>query len=364
MSDRICPGCGRPLERGQSVGGLCAECYLREYGVSSIPSRSSVTVCRDCGSYLLQGSWIQGGSLWETVREFAYYYYLSRLKPSRSIEEAWIEDVEVVEGPWGPGVFKVLLRINGKSSGLVLREDRIVEVRVGLGLCPKCFKRRAKTGHEAIIQFRSASARLSEDLLGALEAFLERLDKGLRSSILSIDRKREGLDLHVADQASARAIASKARAAFLARVAEAYKVTGRRSDGKAKTRLTISVRIPDLRMGDIVSIGGREYVFKFIAGGRAYMVDASSGQEVSMTPEDLWRNNYSVVSGDYRVLMVSGFDRGMVLLVDPSNPLEGVYEYPRESIVSLGPSLREGGQYKCLLRGNRLYVIEEVGGNG
>ncbi|MEB3859875.1 MAG: hypothetical protein LRS43_01545 [Desulfurococcales archaeon] len=365
MEKRICPSCGSYLEEGRSIGGLCVDCFLRERGLSSIPSISPVvTVCKDCGYYLLQGGWVQGGPFRETVREYAYYYYLARLKPQRPVEEAWIEDVEVLEGPEGPGFYRLLLKVAGRYSGLVIREDKVVEVRVKLGLCPRCFKRRSKTGHEAVVQFRSTSPRLSRGLLRALERFLEGLDRGLRESIISVNERREGLDLHVADQASARAIASKARAAFVAKVSEAHKVIGVRRDGRRKTLLSISVRVPDLKAGDVVSIGGRDYVFKFIAGGRAYLVDANSGQEVSMAPEDLWRSGFSVVQGDYRSLLLSGFDGSVALLIDVSNPLGGVIEYPRENVVSLGPSVREGRRYKCLLYGERLYVIEEERENG
>ncbi|MFZ8792368.1 MAG: NMD3-related protein, partial [Acidilobaceae archaeon] len=63
---RICPRCGR--SNVGFVGVLCSDCYVEVYGVASVPGSLDFTYCKICGSYKLQGQWVEGsGGLEDTV---------------------------------------------------------------------------------------------------------------------------------------------------------------------------------------------------------------------------------------------------------------------------------------------------------
>ncbi len=354
--DRVCARCGRRVE--ETLRGLCPDCYSQVYGVARIPSSLGFTYCRYCGSFKFRGGWNRPlGGLEETVREYLFTVLTERLRPSEDLDEAWIGGVEVLSSLAGPGIYRVRVVLEGARGGFRVSEERLLTLKVDMAVCPSCTNRITKRGYDAVIQVRSSSGSLG-DRAGQVLRLIEDLDEGLRSSIISIEEGRNGIDLLVDDVASARVIASKIRSRFHARVQEAFKLVGRRADGKRRGRLTISLRIPDIGRGDVIRVGGRMYLV--LASGRSgfIAIDLSTGREATITGEDLWSRGYTVEHVARRSLLLLGSDRGSMLFMDPVDG--SIIEYPAQDVRSLVEELREGSLYSVISHGKLIYVVGEV----
>ena len=362
---RVCPRCGRRGGEAGLIGPLCRDCYVEVYGLARLPPAVDFEYCALCGAYRLSGGWNEGlGSVEETLREYLVIVLSRKLRPTEHVEEAWVEGVELLE-PHGPGIRRVRVRVGGRSGVVVAREDRVVGVNVRPSVCPVCASRRTARGYEAVVQVRSSSGRMGERLRRSVEEVLLGLDTRLREAIVGVEERREGIDLLVLDQSSARLIASKIRAAMLGKTVETYKLVGRRPDGSRKGRLTVSVRLPDIEPGDLVDVGGRPSLYLARTRGGALFVDLGSGREVVYTAEDLWGLGFERHPGgpELRRLMLLSKEGGSMVFLDVDKGYQDVIEVPRGLVRDYSGGLREGEEYLAYLAGRRIYIIRRAPGD-
>ncbi len=362
--ERICPRCGRTSSEVEFVGNLCKDCYVEMYGVARLPNRISYVFCRYCGRYKYQGGWNEpSGSVEETLREYIEMIVLRKGRPSRDVEEFWVEGVRFDRDFVGAGIYRAIIDVAGRSGSVILREAKIVEVKVDMAVCPDCTNRITKRGYNAIIQVRSNSGRLSKELRSRVEGFLaEELSWVLKSTIIGTEDHREGFDLLIADPSSARMIASKLRHAFLGRTVETWKLVGRKQDGSRKGRLTILVRIPDIEAGDLIEINGRPYMYLASTGrGSALLVDLRSGREITTRPDFLWESGFKRydASSNTRVFMLIGKGRNKLIFLDEDAGYETV-EAPLSKSRIMVEKLEQGARYKVIIVGDRFYVVDRV----
>ncbi len=357
----ICARCGREVDR--LVRGLCADCFRETYGVARLPSLLHIVVCSYCGSIKVKGAWVKttaGESLEETVNDIVFSLLTSKVKGVEGVDYVWIDRVELLRGLKGPGIYEVLASVRGSLDGLEIGESRIVKVKIDVGVCPSCTNKITKRGYDAIIQVRSSSGRLSSSLAERIHKFISKIDPGLKDSIISVEEGKNGIDILVEDVASARVIAGKMRSSFLGFSKEAYKLVGRRSDGKRRGRLTISVRIPDIGVGEVIRVADRKYLVIAVGRGGVTVYDLDKGVETTLSAEDLWGKGFIVDSSiSYSRLLLISSDRRQVLFTDPIHP-DRVIEYPSELVRVLVPELVEGKEYIVLRHGKLIYVVGEA----
>ncbi len=362
--DRVCPVCGRSSREVPFVGGLCRDCYIEHVGVARLPPALRFVYCKYCGAYRYQGGWNQGlGDPGETLVEYAHLVLSKKLKPTRSVSEAWIEEVRLDRPFHGPGIYRLLVRVAGRSvEGVPLTQELVVEARAEAAVCPACTARLTERGYEAIVQIRGSEGRLGGRLRGEVEGFLGRLDPRLRDAIVKVDEVREGIDLYVLDHASARMIAGKIRAAFMGRTVDTYKLVGRRPDGKRRGRLTISVRIPDIEPGDVLLVGGREALYLGRGRRGGLFVDMRTGMHFEIDAETLWERGFRRHPGGAaeRRLMLISREGGTYVFLDADTDYQKVLEYPREYVHVYTDRLAEGSLYRAFLVGRRLYIISPL----
>lgn len=364
MGARICARCGRTVSA--TIRGLCRECFTEVYSIGRLPRQVNMVICKYCGSIRVKGTW---GSPTETSIETAildtlFSLLTEKLRPSEGLDYAWIDDVKLASGLHGPGLYNILVSIKGVAGELTVEENRVIRLKLDVGVCPSCTNRITKRGYDAIIQVRSSSGRLSKEQIESLNRVIEKLDSGLRSSIISIEEGKNGVDLLVDEVSTARVIASKIRMAMLGKVSEAYKLVGRRSDGKRKGRLTIAVRIPDIRPGDVIVVGTSRYlVFGFGRSG-VTVINMETGAEETLGLDALWGKGFhrdsSIVTSDM-LLLYKGNDA--ILFSDPEKP-EEIIEYPRSDVKFLVDRLEEGAMYRAIRYGKLIYVIEALDRGG
>jgi nonsense-mediated mRNA decay protein 3 len=349
---RFCARCGRPeTPDNPLIGGLCLQCYLEERGVAQLPREIEVTVCPRCGSIRMHGAWLppEPGGLEEVVEE----EILAEAKPNPEVAQIWVEEVSIVMHGGSKGLAKV--RLGARFHvGVEAGYETVIPLRIRHVLCPHCLRQAGKS-YEATLQLRGEAGRLDPEKMREVEGFLHRLPRHLSESIGEVEEKREGLDLRVLDQSSARSIASKLRSRFAARVLETHKVVGRRRDGKARVRTTILVRLPSLRRGDIVIYEGRPAVVSEISGNRIYL-ETAAGRRVSLSGDEFWRAGglERVDERNVKTLMVTAVTPGTLMLLDLDE--YRILEAPLEN-ARLAGTLKPGDRVQAVIHEGRIYIL-------
>ncbi|MCE4628501.1 MAG: hypothetical protein F7C34_05090 [Desulfurococcales archaeon] len=360
---RVCPRCGRSSNETAFIGSLCKDCYVEVHGVAKIPSKVHFVVCKYCGKYKYQGGWNEpSGTVDETLRDYIELVIARKGRSTRDIEEFWVESIDLDRSVTGPGIYKARVVVAGRSGETIVREERIVEAKVDVGVCPDCTNRITKRGYNAIVQIRSSEGRLGKSLRRRVEEFIaEELSGVLRGSIIGTEEHREGFDILISDPSSARMIASKIRHAFMGRTVETWKLVGRRQDGKRKGRLTILVRIPDIDVGDFIEVGDRVYYYlaKSRSGGPV-LVDLESGRELTVKPEFLWDRGFKKYNpeAEARRLHLLSRSKKKIMFLDSENGYE-VVEFPSERVRVLTDRFEQGKTYRVLVVGGNAYVLGE-----
>lgn len=357
---RICPKCGRGDR--PFIGFLCDLCYVSEFGVAEIPRSIDFTYCRVCGSYKHQGLWVDGvGGVSETLSEYLLIVLSQKIKPTRYIDEAWVRDISVgaVEEP---GVHHVKVTISGKSGGVEVGEVKTVRVKVSTTVCPSCSKRATKTGYNAVVQVRPAIGPLDSAFKAELWSILEDLGARARSSIISVDEVKEGVDILVDDQNVARIIASKLKARWGGVVSASFKTTGSKPGGGRKGVLALSVKVLNVRAGTLVSYMGSPHIYVGPTSRGVLLVDLGRGSTVEARLEDLAKSRV-LNAGDYvgYNILVYRFTAdlgGSLYFIDESRGSKVEVEKSRVKLYA--GSLKVGGYYLVYQLGDQLYVLGEA----
>jgi nonsense-mediated mRNA decay protein 3 len=340
------------------VGALCASCYVEVYGVAVLPEVLELTYCRVCGSYKLQGQWVEGsGELLGTVREYSYILLSQKLKPTVNVDEVWIEDVEVVESA-EKGVLSVRVSIVGRAGSTSVSESRIVKVKVNTSVCPSCARRISKTGYSAIVQVRPLTGDFGDDTRRRLEKLLSKLEARVRSSIISIERSKNGFDILVDDQNVARIIAGRIKATFGGYITETFKVTGVKRGGGRKGVLTVAVRILNVKPGDVIAYSGAPHIVVESGSQGLTLVNMSTGDRVTVDYESLvgveLLKAEDYAGGMLRRLQLSRIEGENLVFKDVSG---GELRIPLGYVRVLRGDLTLGGVYLAYLLRGTLYLV-------
>ena len=356
MVRRFCARCGRPEEPHMPlIEGLCPQCYLEEKGVGRLPTVIDVTICSRCGSLKLGGTWFPHDepSLEDALKSYIEAEILSKTKLNPQISRMWIEEINILMKDKFSGLVHVRLGIVFRQ-GYKTSYEAAIPLRLHRTLCPSCL-RRAGRAYEATLQLRGEKGRLEARKAEEVEAFLRRLPRHLSEAIGEVEEKREGIDLKILDQSSARGIASKLRSRFAAKVVETYKVVGRRRDGKPKVRTTILVRLPDIREGSIVVVGGKPAVVERISGNRI-LLRTVEGRTISLSGEEFWKTGglEAIQESEIRVMMVTAVARDTIYLMDLED-----YRIAEAPLTGAGleDRLSPGDRVRVVERGGRIYIL-------
>ncbi|MCE4617451.1 MAG: hypothetical protein F7C32_02575 [Desulfurococcales archaeon] len=358
----FCPICGRPQSPSLPfINGICRDCFLKTRGVAHVPERVNITICNYCGAYKISKQWIEQKprSLLEAISNALVDVITRRARPVEGVKDAWVEKVESLEPVETYGEYRFKVSIRGiAEGGVALEKDYVVLVRASTGICPSCIKR--KVGyHEALIQIRGLGGVLNARERERLIRFLDKLPSRLQEQVVDVEERKEGIDLMITDHATARIIASKISHAFVGKKIETYSLVGRRSDGKRLGKLTISVRIPALASGELISIDGSPYLVTGIERGRLRLLDLSRNIYQMLDAEGFWSKNIErnpyVETGK---LMLVSKGRETYVFLDAETSYSKAVEYPIKDVVNLtNQPLVEGKEYKVYKVGRRIYII-------
>jgi len=297
LGRRFCVRCGREgSEDNPIIDGLCPQCFLKERYVLKLPPKIVITLCPSCGSVYVRGKWVYVGiDEGEVIK-----YFISNALIKRDNVYPGVTDVAIEDVKYSPD--KSIIKVVGRVGNALLKQELVSEVVIRRRLCPRCIK--VKTGsYEALLQVRYEGGYVDRELERELLNHLSRYGK-LIESISEVKSVKDGLDIKVLNQGVARQIANIIKRDFGAKVIQSWEDAGFIS-GKRHSRLTISLRLPALKEGDIIELGNELSIVDSVSRGRLVIRRLKDWRKYRLTYDELWSigfrrltiKDYSIVNG-------------------------------------------------------------------
>ncbi len=306
---RFCYRCGISEEEGGPlIDGLCQVCFLRENSILKLPETVETSICGNCGSYIKDGKWVDPESYdpEDIVKEASRVALIESIKLDDRIRKYKIVEPEELETlkdiPVGeaavsvellsvhtesfPFVLSYRVRAKGRIHPLQMKlhdEVKVITVRVSQTVCPRCQKFLA--GYfEAILQVRAEGRKLDEEerkkVSRIVEESVERIMKKYRMGFIQDTiEKEEGLDFYMGSKKAARKVAQSIVNEMGGKITEAYELVGTdRQTSKNVYRTSVTVRIPELKKGDLAED----------SRGNLFEVESIDGSGVSLRNLEDW----------------------------------------------------------------------------
>lgn len=262
-----CPICGR--EKSPSlpfIEGICIECYLKKNPLK--PIKLEIKRCRQCGAVFLRGKW-------EPFNQQKLVEYMSK-EAERELRKrfrAYGFEIAVTEfeGRFTAHLF-------GKEGSFSFPIDVLLEEE--RSICPNCLAKRSGY-YEAKIQVRG-EGKIDRKTFEEVMEVISSLPYELREAIVSIDELREGFDINIRDKAEAKLIASAVVNKLGGTTKLTYKLISERG-GEKRTRLSISVRLPHFKNGELIEFEGEPALVIKKKGEDARILILSRRKEIRLS---------------------------------------------------------------------------------
>lgn len=347
---RFCAKCGLEYSRDKPfINNLCLKCYLEENPLLILPDKIVVELCKNCGSVKLGSKWV------ETSGFKGLLDAINRIVQSRIRVrfEDTIVSLNLSQLKFGVQEVEVYGEVEIGKEKVVQRG--ILKLEVKPILCPKCSKK-ISGSFDAIVQIRSSRGKLTLREVREVKKALGSIGKRHLSNIVSIEEVSGGLDIKVLTHNTAREISNVLRERYGAKTLESHKQVGVDDRGKKKTRLTISVRIPSYKTGDLVLASGKPVLIEGFKRGRVFFKELESGKVESLNIEEAWGGLIKPLPEDSKVLEViyAYRDDKNAYLIEPEKP-DPPYTIP---LMLLPNSLKVGDTLRLLIVNGKPYVLE------
>ncbi|NPA84864.1 MAG: hypothetical protein GXO07_02530 [Crenarchaeota archaeon] len=344
---RFCVKCGAPDSPDNPVvGHLCLKCLVEESPLFEVKGSKHIVVCPICSSYMVDNAWVRGtGDVEETIRMLAERTVEANISPIPPAEEVEVEGVRVERRRGGRYVARVTALV--KVGGAEARQTLPIELDVEKRPCPKCLMKSGKD-YDAVLQIRSERGDVTQEELREAGELFAKVGSG--EDIVELVEQRTGLDVLLTSKEVAKRAAQLMRFNMGAKIIESHSVVGMRRDGKVRTRLTISVRLPSIREGEGLIFKGEPAIFTGFSRGKFHVYLLPSDREVKVASDDWWSMRKS---GDIAYLGERRLRLGTVESVEPLKVRsEG------ELVEAEGPhGLEEGDEVYLVEYKGKLYAL-------
>jgi nonsense-mediated mRNA decay protein 3 len=252
--------------------------------------------------------------IWRKVREAVSW--------RDDLEDASL-DIKVI--PRGATRFLAKVELKGAFRGRSICESCEVPVRIRLEACETCSKKAGRY-FEATVQVRGSSSRdMSakeiEDCMLLAQSMAEAgLEGGERLSFISeMKETKGGLDIVLGSARLGRQLARAIHQRFGGRLEETSKLVGRR-DGRDIYRITLLVRLPRLRKGDILLLQSNLFQVEGFSGRRT-LVDplTGGGRRRSWSEKEAEEAEIVGNRSDAKKTVVVAADRSVLEVMDPES---------------------------------------------
>lgn len=281
----FCVRCGKEVGDATLVGGVCADCYLEENALVSLPETVNLNRCVHCGARQRGEQWVEMNTSLEAAL-------------SSEVREAVVADrrvrdmvVNVQMTAQDERNFHVDADVSGVSEGIAFRRHLTTRARLKGGTCLRCSR---MTGgyFEAILQIRASRRDMTRDELrkarGICSRIIDRIvgDGDKNAFVLKDEEMHGGLDVTVGTNNSAKMMVKALLSEFGATVTESARLAGVK-DGNDIYRITYSVRIPEYALGDAVVLEDKVQIVQSVNAKKVTLRDPGTGRVRTQNREDV-----------------------------------------------------------------------------
>ncbi|GEM_PF-30238 len=348
----FCVKCGKECE--ESLDGLCIDCWLAGRDMIAMPHHVDLRVCANCGEFDFGGRWVKRDLL-------------------TAVQDAAADSVMVVKGAeitglstsveeQDPRIFVVSVHADVDVMGYPSEGDASTIVRVKNTVCRRC-SRQLGSYYESILQIRTASGKLSEEVREEALAMVEnsvarQAATNRQLFITKMELVPGGVDVYLSSIALGKGLAKELAEAFCAETKESPKLVGQTDDGQDMYRLTYLARLPDYRPGDVVVFQGRYCKLERANGGGGKVMDLLDFRERTVRRSDMADVKLFEKASDLKEATVVSRSGSEVQVLDPRTyatvdlrmpqgmePGETVKVVSVDDVLYLVPRLRDSSKY-------------------
>ncbi|MDR2830333.1 MAG: hypothetical protein LBB45_04755 [Methanobrevibacter sp.] len=229
--------------------GLCAECFIKQYQILTIPSDISVKICTHCNAKFIEGKWIDANLIQE---EIIYRTVEDSIEINHSSKNP-VLDMNIVQ--MRGTIAELTIETTDNVFGEDIYEKHDVKICLNKDVCPTCSKRNSNY-YEAVIQIRSQLKKIEnkEEIDVLVNKILEKLYKKDKLAYISQKNElKEGVDYYIGSLKSAKKLSSAIQNRFGGLITESTRlVTKNKDNNKEIYRFWIAIRLPSFSTGDFI----------------------------------------------------------------------------------------------------------------
>lgn len=309
----FCVKCGNECE--ESLDGLCISCWLAGRKLVDLPHHVDLHVCTNCREYDFGGRWVRKDPL-VAIQDAA-------VDALMVVKGAEVEAVSTAVEEQDPRSFLVTVHADCTVMGYPTEGDASTVVRIKNTVCRRC-SRQLGSYYEAILQVRTVSGKLDdatrEDALAMVEGSVARQAVNNRQLFITkMELVPGGVDVYLSSIALGKSLAKELADAFCAETKESPKLVGQTTDGQDMYRLTYLVRLPDYRVGDIVSFQGKHYRLSRLNGSGGKLTGLADFRDRPVRRADMPSVKLYERSGGLAEATVVSRSGTEIQVLDPSN---------------------------------------------
>lgn len=318
----FCPRCGAATDpddfgdRPVNDRGLCRTCYLEEHQPVILPDTIAIERCTSCGSLKLDGEWSDRD---DSLAEVAVEEVADAVEVHLSVEDlTW----EVVPTPIDDTTVEVECRFDLLIEGAGIEWVDTVLVSFEPTTCVRC-SRIAGRSYASTVQLRATGRSPDDHELERARAITadvltERVDLGDRDAFLTdVIERSEGLDLRLSTTRLGSQVASAIQRELGGTLETTSTLVTTDSDGQEVYRTTHAIRLPRLRVGDVLTVEGGAVLVEGV-GAQVRTLDLRTGERDRHDPDDLTNPVIATRRHATPATIVDVPDEHAVQLIDPT----------------------------------------------
>lgn len=263
-SGGFCPQCGTSLAPGEGhispdpgaarEARLCPDCFREGLDLVSLPKEVTIRLCTSCGAVVENGEWVDTDQA--DVTDIAIERVGNALGVHRDATDVhW--GVEPIQR--GPNELDLHVSVRAMVDDAPVTAERTIRVRISRETCTRC-GRIAGNSYAGTVQIRGeeripTGTETDRAVELAHEVVDDMRETGDRDAFISeVTERPEGVDIRV----STTKIGAKVATAVTEELGGSYDTSEtlvtEDEDGRGVYRVAYAVRLPRVRLGDIVDV--------------------------------------------------------------------------------------------------------------
>lgn len=271
IQENFCPKCGGKTPNA----GLCNKCKTESIEWLICEPRVQCILCPTCGS-------MKRGSIWTDVKYDRQTLIEELAFGAVSVHDD-VEDLELAISTRDPTPNRThcIIYARGVFYGIPVQKTCELKITWAKENCDRC-SRLSGGYYESTIQVRATgrkpdayererAEKIAYDIEDSVQEAGERL-----SFITRVDTTRDGVDIIVSSHSIGDAISRQIVTEMGGKITRHPKLVGER-DGRKLYRITILLRLPPFRKGDVILFKKRYYEVRGTDSGNLKVFDLSEG---------------------------------------------------------------------------------------